>query len=246
MIKIAICDDDSLFLEKFEKYVSEAFKRFTSDFKIVTYNNSVFLSNEWYESDFNVMFLDIDMPRKTGFDIAKELRNNLSNCFIIFVTSYSELVYKSFDFQPFHFIKKSDSVYLKPNVIDVVSRLMKFMQQNKKTVLDDRELGRIAFHYRDISYIHADNHNLVFYIQNHDEPLKIRKTMNDIINEYEKMDFVRIHRSYIINLRHISRIDLKIGTVYVKHNSLSVRLSVGKKYLSELDKRYTEYLRETL
>lgn len=246
MIKIAICDDDKIFLEKMKKYVGEAFGKHTSDYRIITYSNSVLFSNENQNYGFNVLFLDIDMPNKSGFDLAKELRSNFSNCFIIFVTTYAELVYKSLDFQPFHFIRKNDTTLLKQNVSEVVERLMEFMKQNKKLVLEDSELGRISFHYRDISYIESDNHNLVFYIQTQEEPIRIRSTINEISEEYEKMDFVRIHRSSIINLRYLSRIDMKIGAVYVNFKNRIVRLSVGKKYLSNLDEKYTAYLRATL
>lgn len=80
MIKIAICDDDKIFLEKMKKYVGEAFGKHTSDYRIITYSNSVLFSNENQNYGFNVLFLDIDMPNKSGFDLAKELRSNFSNC----------------------------------------------------------------------------------------------------------------------------------------------------------------------
>ena len=105
-MNIAICDDNEYTLSILEKYIEYGFKKYTDDFKIRCFNNGILLLNEHKLSSFDVLFLDIDMPKISGFDIAKQLRNNFSRCFIIFITSHSNLVYKSFDFQPFNFIKK--------------------------------------------------------------------------------------------------------------------------------------------
>jgi two-component SAPR family response regulator len=55
---------------------------------------------------FDVIFLDIDMPEITGFDAAKKVKEISPESKIIFVTSKHDLVYNSFEYQPFYFIRK--------------------------------------------------------------------------------------------------------------------------------------------
>ena len=57
---------------------------------------------------FSAIFLDLDMPEMTGFEVARQLGQNV-NCFVIFVTSHQELVYDSFNFRPLNFICKDHS-----------------------------------------------------------------------------------------------------------------------------------------
>lgn len=246
MINIAVCDDDLKQLKKITEIVSGSFSQHTDDFVIKSFENGTALLMNYFENNFDVLFLDIDMPQLSGFDIAKELRMKFSSCFIIFVTSYSELVYKSFDYQPFHFIKKNARIIMEKDMNDVVEKLMIHMKQNKKIILNDPIIGRKAFYYRNISYIKSDGHYLLYYLQKCSEPLRVTGKINDISEEYENLDFIRIHRSMIVNLRYLNNIDLSIGKLYVLHNDVKIRLPIGNKYAGNLDVKFTEYIRSTV
>ena len=107
MIRIAICDDNKSTLVQLEKYIDNGFRQYTTDISISSFDNGQLLLTANNREKFDVLFLDIDMPKITGFDIAKSLRKSFSNCFLIFISSHSDLVYKSFDFQPFNFIRNT-------------------------------------------------------------------------------------------------------------------------------------------
>ena len=125
MIRIGICDDNSIMLHNLDNIISKAFDAHTSDFEIMTFGSGALLVNSHQQDPFHIIFLDIDMTKMTGFDVAKTLRDEFSNCFIIFVTSHSELMYESMDFQPFHFIKKNCDEPISSSVNRIVKKLMK-------------------------------------------------------------------------------------------------------------------------
>ena len=132
MIRIGVCDDNAVILKNISRMIEKAFCNYIGDVEVSSYTNGRLLYNAYIQERFDVIFLDIDMPRISGFEVAKMLRDDCSNCFIIFITSHSELVYESMDFQPFHFIRKNCSVPLEESIGEIVKKLMTHMKQNEK------------------------------------------------------------------------------------------------------------------
>ena len=202
MLRIAICDDNEIMLENLKGIISDAFSEHTTDFEVSEYLGGLLLLNEHKLTPFDVIFLDIDMPKVSGFDAAKQLRDEFSNCFIIFVTSHSELVYESMDFQPFHFIRKNCSVPIEESAALIVKKLMKHIKQNEKIILDDGS-RRMAVYIRDIVYLESDKHYINYFIKNADKPIKMRESITECEEKYKDYDFVRIHKRYLINLKYL-------------------------------------------
>lgn len=246
MIRIALCDDDKPFLTTLSSIIRDEFKKYTNDFEVKCFSNGVLLLNENSHEKFDVLFLDIDMPEISGFDIARSIRQAFSNCFIIFITSHSELVYQSFDFQPFNFIRKEAFDDIVISISKIISKLMINMKQNENIILEDEISGRVAVYYRNIIYIKSNKHYLYYYIQDHEEPLIIRGSINDAEIMTEPYDFIRIHRSCIVNPRFISKIDFNIGKVMIRYNTEIKSLSMSRSYKNSVDEKYTLYLRKTL
>ncbi len=241
MIRIAVCDDDRGMLENLIGIIERAFAKCTDDFKVFGYNEGRILLNEHRAETFDIVFLDIDMPTLSGFDIAKAMRDNFSNSFIVFVTSHAELVYESLDFQPFHFIRKNCRTPIEVSINKVAKKLMQHMKQNEKIILSDELYGECPIYVRDIIYMEGDQHYVNFCVAGRDVPLRVRETLKNCEDNYNKYDFVRIHKSYIVNLKYLSDIDSKndIATV----DSVNVKLPVGRGYKKAANDRYKLYLR---
>lgn len=245
MINIAVCDDSAEEAAMLHNYIERYFRNFTRDFciKVFTDGNELLISHS--QKEFDVLFLDIDMPKVTGFDIAKSLRDSFSKCCIVFVTSHSDLVYRSFDFQPFNFVRKNPEM-LEKSLKNVVAKLMENMKQNESIVLEDEISGKIAVYYRNIMYIKSKCHYLYYYLDSRSEPVKIRGSINEIEGDVEKYGFARAHKSYIINLRYVLNIDSKIGRVSLNHESKKLSLPMSKSYEKSFDRAHTMYLRSML
>lgn len=243
MIRIAICDDNKADLDKIEKSVRNGFSRFTDDYNVCCFTDgsSLLLYNN--KQPFDVLFLDIDMPSLTGFDVAKHLRASFNQCFIIFVTSHSDLVYSSFDFQPFNFIQKVSGAKFEERIAYVIEKLMKHMKQNVKIVLENGTETLVTY-YRSIVYIESDKHYLKYYIQNREEEMTIRGAINDAEKTMSSFDFVRIHRSYIANLKYIKTVSQNLGKVYVNFNGIRVTLPLGANYKDDVYNRHIQYMRD--
>ena len=192
----------------------------------------------------DVIFLDIDMPKLTGFDVAKKLRDTFSSCFIIFVTSHSELIYESMDFQPFHFIRKNCNISLEESIQKIVRKLIRHMKQNDKIILEDEISGRCAVYIREVAYIESDKHYVFYHVLNKEFPIKMRGALKDCEEKYESYDFVKIHKRYLINLRFLSDFDNSNNEVTL--GSIKTRLPMSKNFKKEVDEKYTLFLRSKI
>lgn len=245
MIRIAICDDDEYTLDILKTKIDREFAKYTDDYIIKCYSNGMLLLDDNRHTAFDILFLDIDMPKIGGFEIAQQFRDSFLQCFIIFITSHSNLVYRSFDFQPFNFITKDPQDDFNSTVVSVIDKLMEHMKQHKKIVLENDEETAVVY-YHNIVYIESSKHYLKYYIQNREMPIVKRGSMNETESEISSYGFVRIHRGYIVNLRYIKSVDKKIGKVYVNYNGIRKPLTMGASYKEAVDKRFTLYLRDTL
>lgn len=244
MIRIGICDDNGVMLNNLESIISKAFAEHTSDFEVLTYSSGTLLINAHTYEPFHIIFLDIDMPKMTGFDVAKTLRDEFSNCFIIFVTSHSELMYESMDFQPFHFIKKNCDEPISSSVNRIVKKLMKHMRQNEKVVLEDDISGRRAVYIHNITYLESDKHYVKYHIKDMSEPIRMRENISECEEKYAYYDFVRIHKRYLINLKYLSFFDNTNNEVLL--GSINKKLAMSKNYKKDVDEKYTLYLRSKI
>lgn len=244
MIRVIICDDNIVFMNHFKEIVESSLSNYTDDFQISTVSNGKLLLAKHMESEFDIIFLDIDMPDISGFDVAKVLRDNNSRCFLIFITNHSELVYESMDFQPFNFIRKNCGIPVEESVEKIISKLIRHMRQNEKVILEDDISGRNAVYIKDIVFIESERHYVKYHIANKEFPIKMRHNISNLEVKFEQYDFVRIHKRYLINFRFLSNIDGKRNELTL--GQLNIRLPLSKNYKKEVDEKYTLFLRSMI
>ena len=102
-MQIFICDDEPQMLSDIAKKVSECLP----DSDIQTFLTGVKLLQCLEIEVCDVLLLDIDMPDITGLEIARHLAKQDKRPLLLFVTSHDELVYDSFQYHPFAFLRKS-------------------------------------------------------------------------------------------------------------------------------------------
>ena len=86
-IMIAIVDDEDVFAEKIHEKVDGFLRNIGMDFEIRIFTDGTALLDSRSDVRFDLVFLDIDMPKITGIDIAKKLREMQADTEIVFVTN---------------------------------------------------------------------------------------------------------------------------------------------------------------
>lgn len=106
-MRIAMCDDEPIILDELQKFCTACYKRAgISPTWLVSSDPNCFI-DELEAFAPELILLDIDMPRLTGFDIAGELLQRNNRALLIFITNQESLVYETFQYKPFDFVRKS-------------------------------------------------------------------------------------------------------------------------------------------
>lgn len=190
----------------------------------------------------DLVFLDIEMPGYNGFELLDFFDEQSLRFKIIFVTAYSEYSLRAFEISAVDYI-------LKPVRAEHIERALKKItieatvpgniqykvlkdnfanQLDRKIVLQTAETIFVV-RMDDIIYLQAEGSYTRFYTTTHGI-LTITKKLIDFEYLENSGPFFRTHRSYIVNLNYIKKVDKK-EFILIMHNDAEVYLAQDKKNL---------------
>lgn len=217
--KYIIIDDEVKAINLLQKTLSKHCKNLTC---VGTYSSPVDFIEVLHQEDFDLLFLDISMPQKTGIKLLEQMPE--LDCEIIFVTAHEEHALQALNFGPTGYILKPINL----NKLTIaINRAIKHIQDKK---LAERFTSEKVFHQK--GKIGIKNSNGLDYIDVNDILfLKALSRCTKIITtnkEYtssnnigkfksviEQYDFHSVHRSYIINIRKVKRYESN-GIVFME------------------------------
>jgi two-component system, LytTR family, response regulator len=176
----------------------------------------------------DLVFLDIQMPECTGFDVLEQLGSRLT-CEIVFVTAHDIYALQAFEAGALDYLLKPFA----DERFEVTLRRIKSRMVLRDLPTPDRRLfirsvGRISIvHIDDIDWIEAADYYACLHVGAATH--LIRKTINELEHELDSSTFCRIHRSSIVNVRRIETLALNEGGEYdvVLQDGHKLRLSRG-------------------
>lgn len=237
MVRVAVCDDNKVFLEMLVRMVKEKLEEYNVANRITDYmSGTVFLEHHKKEP-FDIVFLDIIMPDMDGFEVAKEIRKISAKTYIIFVTTERSLVYDVFDFEAFDFVPKDSFELLEGKLNRVINRLSEHLSAYMKICLDISLGEKKVIEPCKIVWVQSKG-NYVDYVLITGEKLHIRGTIDSVLNILSPRLFVRIHNRNIVNMMHIIRIDYPNNEVIMRDGQ---RIGISRKYKNELDMMYIKF-----
>lgn len=203
-IKIYICDDDKTFVDEIVCRLNLLFDRHRT-YDVQTFNDGKALITQWNKEFADVVFLDIDMPSITGFEVCEELQKSKRDAVIIFVTSHEDKVYQSWEFQPFWFVRKSNLSDLNKVFPKLLVKIDSEHEKEKHIFNLIAETKTVQLDINAVKYIQAFKHYILIKCIN-GEHTKIRCKISDAEKQLQDLYFVRIQNSVVVNCRFISKI----------------------------------------
>ena len=207
MLRIAVCDDESYFSQLIKKYIETFLWKKELEFRIDIFNSGEELLEIGSELiNYNIFFLDIDMEKINGVRVAQKIREYGFESYIVFVTAYIDYSLEGYKVDAIRYLLKNnlnfeatihecmEAIFEKMNYV-VSKKIFSFNEGEKKVALER------------ILYIESRLHKLEFHII--EEEMKIYTmygTLNELEKEMKEFRFVRIHQSYLVNLKHIKEI----------------------------------------
>jgi len=204
MIRGAICDDESAVLDYLYAQISKEFKWQGADIHIDKFTSGKDFLNAHNAEPFDVVFLDIDMPEISGFEIAEQIKD-IVETLIVFVTLHDELVFSSLKFRPFRFIRKE---YLDNELPETLESIITEITKKKSSVkfAFQTKSGETYVNLNNIIYIEIYGHWLRVYRKD-GEPLECYGSLSNFEKQLDEYDFVRTHKSFLVNSKYIFSIE---------------------------------------
>lgn len=151
----------------------------------------------------DLIFSDVEMPGLGGFDFLRNLQNKPD---VIFVSAYPEYAVQSFEFEPLHFLSKPLEMEVVLQAIErAYLRISKKKHQAKPFIFIKTGPGNYQkINIESIIYVESDKEYTKLHTTN--GMVLVFKRMKDMQRQLQHPEFMRIHRSYIINTDHLSSV----------------------------------------
>ena len=206
MIKCIAADDEPLALRQMVSHIEQ-----TSFLELMgSFTNSSKLKAYLEEHTVDLLFLDINMPDLSGIELAKKLKNPPK---IIFTTAYSEYAIEGYKVSAVDYLLKpieyDDFLSASVKAEDLVKKDNLLKTELKKTgdyLFIKSGLKHIRINFNDIKFIESQKEYISINLVN-GEPVKALIRLKNIEEILPKANFMRIHRSFIVNLNHIITVE---------------------------------------
>lgn len=179
------------------------------------------------------------MPGLTGIEAAQKLREWGVGAQIVFFTSSKEHVFQAFDVMPLHYLIKDEAT--EETIEKILLRAIDLAQKNQRECFQYKvghTVKRIEL--QEIIYFEIRNRVVHMFCRgNRQEEFYL--TMDKLEKSLRDKNFIRVHRSYLVNFMHIHSIETK-QIVCMNH----ICIPVGEKYLEPIRKEYSRFILEQM
>lgn len=226
MLNFVICDDNLNILSKLETMLENIFVKNGFEAKVAFTSDNIDDTLTHIDANkVDVLMLDINLKAgKSGLELAEVVRKKNKDVYLIFTTGHLEYAMVAYKFKTFDYLAKPITY---DRLEDTVKRLFedinglpkKYIKiDNKNTIIDESQ----------IHFIKRDGMKLIFHTSSRDY---------DTYSSFAKLEdklpenFVRCHKSFVINLDNVKNMDSVTSTIYLNDDS---SCSIGPKYKQEL------------
>lgn len=182
----------------------------------------------------DLIFLDINMPSINGIDLYKSIKQETM---VIFTTAYSEFAVEGFNLSAVDYLLKPFTFRRFQQAVE------KAIEYNNYKLQKHTEKSKHIFIRADYTLIRIDLDNIIFieglddYVKIHLEnqpPVTARMIMKAMQEKLPPLDFVRVHRSYIVPLQRIESVRGKI--IYLDNEEIPIGSSYEENFLKSFNK----------
>lgn len=227
MIRVAIVDDDSIISNKLKEYLSEYEKTKNEKFHITMFTDGADLLKT-YKKQYDIIFMDIEMPIMNGVTAAEEVRKVDTTVNIIFVTNMAGYAINGYKVDALSYVVKPVSYIDFAQQLDKAVTRVSYNRKAFLLVTIGSEIIRLDI--SKITYMESIEHRVAIHMEH--EELIIYNSLMKLEKLVKDYHFARCNSGYLVSLSHVEYIDRDI--VVVSGDKLVMSRSKKKSFMNAL------------
>lgn len=237
MLRIAICDDDELFLDFARECITDYMQNRNVKYDISSFfkGEDLLRSLNTYDT-YDLVFLDVEMPGTDGMRLARCIREKNPSTPIAFISAYIKYSLDGYKVNAFRYILK-DTNSLRGYIGECIDSVIRLIDKNKLCMKFDFLIGERKLFLKDILYLESSKNYVNFVLKTPTyEPLKLRKSLRVLTDELSDYGFIALNSKCTVNLSHVKNVSRYQACLYDGRC-----LSISQKKYNEVSRRYLLY-----
>lgn len=233
--KAAIVDDSQEYRDTVQEVLQSVAGRCGKEIQCTQFSRAETLVYEMNDEGayFDIYVLDIQMPGINGMDLGRGIREKYPDVCMIFVTSYSRFALESYEIDAYQYILKDKIAERLPRALEkFFRRTAEETEADYYTISTANKLEK--FRFKDIIRICKNGKYAEFVTK--ERTYRQRLSLNDVYKMLPAGDFVFIERGIIVNIFHISGMDVREITL-----SNHEVVTASRAYLKNVKEEVTRY-----
>lgn len=231
---LVIIDDEPKAREVLKGYINILFPN--NRFEMILCNSvkEGTLAIETYLPD--LVFLDIEMPEANGFELFSKV--NKDSFEVVFVTAYSQFLEKSVnEIGCFGYLQKPLE---REKLLKIFERYQeKNIQKKYLKLANTSQNKRTLIKLEDVTFCKADDNYCEIYINNDKTKHILSRTLGDLEKKLPQQFFQRVHRSFIVNMNHVSHFEKDKNLLVINQNGEEIqKIPVSATYKDAIRKMF--------
>ncbi|HIW01865.1 MAG TPA: LytTR family DNA-binding domain-containing protein [Candidatus Protoclostridium stercorigallinarum] len=239
---IAVCDDEKMARDVVKTAVTSLLSQEGFEADVEVFGSTAELEERMGSRAFDLLLLDIGMQPEGGLAFARKLREGNSAVQIIFISNHIEKVFDTFSVRPFAFVRKTRFM---EDIAAALGRWITGMRDRREPgagrgVLLKKKNGMALYDTDKIIYVESCRNKQLLHLTDKKDPDEVIGSLVQIEQQLSGFGFLRVQKSFIVNLRHISEISTER---IVMSDGSFVPISRGK--TRDVKSAYMDWLQQT-
>ena len=199
-MRIAICDDEEVFLEHLYKDLLLLSNELKIECSILKYKSgSELLEYFQVNRNFDVILMDILLGKENGYNIAKNIRSIDSKVKIVFLTSITKYALKGYEINAARYLVKPITIF---QLKSILPKMIIEIEADNGYYIEQNDDGIYKIYFSDIKYIETYGRNTLVHIKDYDvlSYKSMKMHMSNLNNQ-----FIRCHAAIIVNLKYVAQ-----------------------------------------
>lgn len=212
MIRIAVCDDEKSIRKQVIDLIMQEKDRQNVNVEVIEFSTgeNLLLSIENREK-IDIIYLDIKMSETDGIETAKAIKRINPYIILMFVSGYEEQLYSAFEARPFGFIRKPIE---QKHFSELFSEACLYLLRQDEEMLKfqyDKKFHVIP--YSQIIYLESNRRKICIHTREGEYYFYEKLDNLQELLSHSKSVFLRIHQSYLVNMRHVLQVEYEQVTM---------------------------------